>query len=758
MVESLRTVVVGHALPKVLALWLAAEKSLENLADDSSIDGVLNEESFQRVFTAAPIGMVVFDRQSYRLRAVNPAVCQMLGYTVEGLMGLTLLDILSDPMPMEDQTSPGWQGDWAFHSKLMIGEPLERACRSRQGQMVWVRLCLTDLRATGDLAPMALATFEDITLRKRAELALAVRETRYRNLVSNLPGAVYRMSPKDTHTNTLDGVENWEVEFISDGILDILGFPAAAFTTGKDRCYYRVIHPEDAPRVWLAIANAVAQQVPFRLEYRCLSKDGQLRWVLDQGQGLGDSQQRCKYIDGVLLDITDLKATEAQLAYRTSHDVLTGLPNRALFFKHLDRALQPGPGDESYSLAVLILDVDNFKQVNDCMGHSAGDQLLVEIATRLRTCLRPDDFIARLGGDEFVVQLNGIAGLMDVTQVADRIRRTMQNPFEMGELSITVSVSIGITLQGKGSMVIYHQAHDMLRDAEIAMYRAKQQGRSQFALYDTSMHQRAMERLELETALREACCQGDFVVYYQPIIDLATDVLAGFEALVRWQHPVRGIIAPDRFIPIAEEMGLILTIDELVLSLACQQMMQWQNRWPSLPPLFLSVNLSTQHFTSPDLVERVTEVLGATGLNPHQLKLEITESALMENSELTHHTLHALNRLGVCISLDDFGTGYSSLSYIHQFPMHTLKIDRSFVTNLHQRPESGQIVGAIVAMAKSLNLDVVAEGIETAHHVDYLKQLHCQFGQGYWFARPLESDAAEQLLNPRLEPVLECSN
>jgi diguanylate cyclase (GGDEF)-like protein len=407
---------------------------------------------------------------------------------------------------------------------------------------------------------------------------------------------------------------------------------------------------------------------------------------------------------------------------------------------------------------VLILDADNFKQVNDCMGHSAGDQLLVEIATRLRTCLRPDDFIARLGGDEFVVQLNGIGGLMEVTQVAARIRRTMQKPFEVGELSITVSVSIGITLQGKGSMVIYHQAHDMLRDAEIAMYRAKQQGRSQFALYDTSMHQRAMERLELETALREACCQGDFVVYYQPIINLETDALAGFEALVRWQHPVRGIIAPDRFIPIAEEMGLILTIDELVLSLACQQMMQWQNRWPQLPPLFLSVNLSTQHFTSPDLVERVTEVLGATGLNPHQLKLEITESALMENSELTHHTLHALNRLGVCISLDDFGTGYSSLSYIHQFPMHTLKIDRSFVTNLHQRPESGQIVGAIMAMAKSLNLDVVAEGIETSHHVDYLKQLHCQFGQGYWFARPLESDAAEQLLNLRLEPVLECSN
>lgn len=575
---------------------------------------------------------------------------------------------------------------------------------------------------------------------------LATQENPYRTLISNLPGAVYRLRQLPLPRLGPE-TRPWELIFLSDGIATILGFSASAFTSGG-LDYSRLIHAEDRHRVNQERASAVANRGVFRLEYRCLAKDGQYRWVLDQGRWSHHGQQI--YLDGVLIDITDIKTTEAQLAYRTSHDTLTGLPNRALLLNHLDRALQTDGSGTFPALAVLMLDIDNFKQINDCMGHSVGDQMLIEVSTRIHSCLHPDDFLARLGGDEFVVQVSDMAGLMEVTQLAERIRQTMQQSLDLDDLSLTISVSIGITLQGPGAMVIYHQAQDMLRDAEIAMYRAKQQGRAQFALYDTSMHQRAMERLELETALRNACTRHEFVVYYQPIVHLATNRLAGFEALVRWQHPTRGLVPPDCFIPMAEEMGIILDLDDCVMALACQQMAEWLRQWPHLPPLFLSLNLSTHHFTRPDLVDRLTQVLARAGLHPRQIKLEVTESALMDNSDVTRCTLKTLSQMGFGLSLDDFGTGYSSLSYLHQYPMHTLKIDRSFIINLHQHPEGSQIVGAIVAMATSLNLDVVAEGIETQAHVDYLKQLHCRYGQGYWFSRPMPATEVEPWLS-RLE-------
>jgi diguanylate cyclase (GGDEF)-like protein/PAS domain S-box-containing protein len=772
-------VAAEQALTRLLQQWLAAEISLSQLTGGTPGEGgesglrlgsspsqVFQRRLFQQIFAASPVGMAVVEATTCRIVVANPALGQMLGYTPQELTQLTLIDVIlpdADPPPSGPTFAQEGLGanplqPLPFRCSMPLGISLEYCCQSKLGHRVWVNLSLSKLQEGTAASPavdtpavpteaeetldLTLATLEDITQRKQTEMALAVRETRYRTLVSNLPGAVYRMRQCSAAES---GVPSWTVAFISEGIVDILGFSASALVGPTALSYEHLVHPEDRHRVKREMADAVAHQVPFRLEYRCLSKSGQYRWVLDQGQVGWDDQQRC--LDGVLIDITDLKTTEAQLAYRTSHDTLTGLPNRALFLNHLDRSLQTD-GTGSYpALAVLMIDIDNFKQINDCIGHGIGDQLLIEVATRLRACLRADDFVARLGGDEFGVQVNGVTRLVEITQLADTIHRAMQQPVILGEHSLMVSVSIGITLQGPGSMVIYYQAQDMLRDAEIAMYRAKQQGRSEFALYDTSMHQRAIERLELETALRNACSRNELVAYYQPIVHLDTMALAGFEVLVRWQHPTKGLVPPDQFIPVAEEMGLILAIDDQVMALACQQLAQWQRDIPQMPPIFLSLNLSTRHFTRPDLVTYITQVLDANGLQPHHIKLEVTESALMDKSDIPHQTLQTLSQMGFGLSLDDFGTGYSSLSYIHQYPMRTLKIDRSFIMNLHQRPESSQIVGAITAMAASLNLDVVAEGIETQAHVDYLKQLHCQYGQGYWFAKPLPAREAESWLH-----------
>jgi diguanylate cyclase (GGDEF)-like protein/PAS domain S-box-containing protein len=711
------------------------------MAKPPPVASLTNENQYRQIFAAAPLGMVIFDRQTWCFQEVNAAVCRMLGYAASELMAMSLADIMVAADRASNDTCLA-----ALQGHREEGHPTEQRCVTKQDEELWVNLYITEIKPTLGYPALALALLEDITPRKRAELAVEASEARYRTLVSNLPGAVYRLVPPVCSSEVSVQHQNWLVEFISEGIAEILGFSPKECAERTANQYFELIHPEDRSWVAKTIADAIVQRQPFQMEYRCLSFDSGIRWVLDRGQAIWDNHQRLSQIDGVLLDITDLKITEAQLAYRTSHDTLTGLPNRALFFKHLDRALEQAQINRAYQFAVLMLDVDNFKLINDSVGHGLGDQLLIEIAARLRTCLRPTDFIARLGGDEFAVHLGGSSGLTDVTQVADRIAKVMKQPFELRDLQIMVTISIGISLQNPDVSVIYHQAQDMLRDAEIAMYRAKQHGRSQFALYDTGMHELAIERLELETALRLACENQSFVIHYQPIFNLASGGLAGFEALVRWHHPHQGIVTPDKFIPIAEETGLIIDIDDFVLQRACQQMLLWQEQFPCLPQLFLSVNLSTRHFKRPDLIERIRNILRSTGFTPSRLKLEITESVFLEQSQPNHAILQAISDLGVKISLDDFGTGYSSLSYIHQFPLHALKIDRSFVMDLHRRPESNQIVRAILAMACSLNLEVVAEGIETGQQMNCLQSLMCQYGQGYWFAKPLDQKAAEQLL------------
>jgi diguanylate cyclase (GGDEF)-like protein/PAS domain S-box-containing protein len=442
-----------------------------------------------------------------------------------------------------------------------------------------------------------------------------------------------------------------------------------------------------------------------------------------------------------LQDITERKEAEAQLEYRAYYDTLTDLPNRTLFISRLTQAIQRSQRRKEFHFAVLFLDLDRFKVVNDSLGHLVGDRLLVAFAQRLKVILRPLDTVARLGGDEFTILIEDIKDVRDATQVAQRISVALQSPFNLDGLSVFTTASIGIALSNES----YTQPEYLLRDADLAMYRAKEQGRSRYEIFDQAMHQFAVQQLQLENDLRRAIERQELVAYYQPIIKLKTQELVGFEALVRWQHPDRGLVPPNDFIPIAEETGLIVAIGEWVLQHTCEQLHRWHSTLPQSQHLSVSVNLSSQQLREANLLETIDRVLAQTQLAGRFLKLELTESMLIEDVEDAIALLQNLRDRGIQLSIDDFGTGYSSLSYLHRFPLNTLKIDKSFVSRIGLG-ENREIVETIIALARQLNLRAIAEGVETRQQLEQLQHLNCEFAQGYYFAPPLSPEAAEQFI------------
>ncbi|MGE5775853.1 MAG: putative bifunctional diguanylate cyclase/phosphodiesterase, partial [Chloroflexota bacterium] len=441
-------------------------------------------------------------------------------------------------------------------------------------------------------------------------------------------------------------------------------------------------------------------------------------------------------------DITERKRAEEQLIYNALHDPLTNLPNRTLFMDRLQHAMERARRHKDHKFAVLYLDLDHFKVVNDSLGHTIGDLLLVESSQRLQECLREEDTVARLGGDEFVILLEYIQNPTDVTRIANRIQTSLASPFDLENHKVFVSVSMGMVLNATG----YEQLEDILRDADIAMYRAKGQGRGRYEMFDTAMLAHAMTRLELETDLRKALERKEFIVHYQPIVDLETRRTVGFEALVRWQHPIRGLVMPSEFIPTAEETGLIVPIGHWVLVEACRQIREWQVLFSAEPPLTISVNLSVRQCSQTDLVQKVAEALQNTGLAANNLKLELTESMIVEDAASTSTMLSELRALGVQVQIDDFGTGYSSLGYLQRLPIDTLKIDRTFVSRIGNNGSGSEIVQTILALAHDLGMKVVAEGIETDEQLSKLKSMECEYGQGYLFTKPVDSQAVEALL------------
>jgi len=436
-----------------------------------------------------------------------------------------------------------------------------------------------------------------------------------------------------------------------------------------------------------------------------------------------------------------LEETKEHFRHAAFHDSLTGLPNRAMFTQLLKAEIESSSRRNDHKFAVLFLDLDRFKNVNDSLGHTHGDLLLVAFAERLERTLRPVDTLARFGGDEFAILLSGMTDATDAVRVAQRIQDELSQPFVLDKNSAFATASIGIALSSSG----YDRPDDILRDADIAMYRAKENGKARYELFDHGMHARAVSRLQLESDLRQAIENKEFAVYYQPIVALPTGRLAGFEALVRWNHPRRGLVHPGDFIPVAEETGLIVPIGQWVLNEACAQVRRWQLDSPSHRALSLSVNLSARQVAQPDLLDLIKEALEISKLNPHCLKLEITESVVMENAEAAALMFKQLRSLGVQLSIDDFGTGYSSLSYLHRFPLNYLKIDRSFVSRLTTDNDNA-IVRTISTLARNLGMEVIAEGIETDEQYQQLKMLGCEYGQGFLFSCPVDNNGVQHLL------------
>jgi len=442
-------------------------------------------------------------------------------------------------------------------------------------------------------------------------------------------------------------------------------------------------------------------------------------------------------------EVIERKIAEAKLIHDAFHDSLTGLPNRALFIERLGRLIERAKRIKNYYFAVLFLDLDRFKVVNDSLGHLLGDQLLIGFTRRLEMCLRSIDIVARLGGDEFVILLDDIKDIKDATQIADRIQKELNLPFNLSGHEVFLTTSIGIALSTTG----YNQPEEILRDADTVMYRAKALGKARYEVFDKDMHARAVALLQLENDLRRSLDRQELQVYYQPVISLKTGIINGFEALVRWQHPSRGLVSPAEFVPIAEETGLIVPIGYWVLREACRQMSAWQERFNNTSPLTISVNFSGKQFSQPDLIKQIDQILQNTDFNGNNLKLEITESVLIENDESAVAMLLQLKSLGVQVYIDDFGTGYSSLNYLHRFPIDALKIDRSFISRIGVNNEKSEIVQTIMTMAHNLGMSVVAEGIETAEQLTQLRVLKCEYGQGYFFSKPLNTEAAGALID-----------
>jgi diguanylate cyclase (GGDEF)-like protein len=479
-------------------------------------------------------------------------------------------------------------------------------------------------------------------------------------------------------------------------------------------------------------------------EFRIVRPDGAMRWIWARGFPVRREDGTVYRIAGVFEDITERKESEAQLAHLAYYDPLTELPNRHFLTERLGEALARCD-ERGGRMALLFLDLDSFKVINDSLGHELGDRLLTIVANRLRAALRPGTLLARLGGDEFTILLEGLPSLAEAQATARRCIAAIQRPVLLAGREVVITPSIGLVLNPAA-----RTPTELMRDADAALYQAKAQGRGQFALFDQAMNTRALARLDLEADLRRALQQNQFALVYQPILALPSRRIVGVEALIRWHHPERGIVSPLDFIPIAEETGLISPIGRWVLTEACRQLGEWQRTNPAAADLTLSVNLSAREFLQPDSIEAIAAVLAEYGIAPDRLQLEITESVLMEDAATTILTLNALNTLNVRLAIDDFGTGFSSLAYLKRFPLDTLKIDRLFIDKLDTDEDDAAIVRAIVTLAQTLGLTVVAEGIEREAQVGLLVGLGCEQGQGYHFARPLPPAALDALLAAQL--------
>ncbi|MEH1831507.1 MAG: EAL domain-containing protein [Nostoc sp.] len=616
---------------------------------------------------------------------------------------------------------------------VSVNLPEETILIARNGREIPIDDSIAPIKDDNGNITGAVLVFQDITERKHILEALARRQQEFKALVENAPDIISRFNTQLRYV------------YVNPAIEKVTKISAETFI-GKTNAELNL------PQEFCCICAHKLQQVfqtKQEIEFECSlalawqTKHYHTRLVPELA-----SDGSVYFVLSIARNITALKLAEAQLIHDAFHDVLTGLPNRALFMERLERALMQTKRRANYTFAVLFLDLDRFKVVNDSLGHMIGDQLLTALARRLENCLRSGDTVARLGGDEFTILLDDLNNINDVTGVVERIHEALTSAFKLSGHEVFTTVSIGIALN-KGN---YNRPEELLRDADIAMYRAKALGKARHEIFDSTMYTQITNLLELEMDLRRAVERQEFQLHYQPIVLLETDKIIGFEALVRWQHPQQGLIPPNKFIPLAEETGLIIPIGYWVLREACRQMRAWQVQFPTDPPLTISVNLSTKQFSQTELIEQINQIIQETGLEAGNLKLEITESVLMENIQSATFILLQLQQMNIQLHLDDFGIGYSSLSYLHRFPSNALKIDRSFIIKIGANGENLEIIQAIIALAHSLNIDVIAEGVETVEQLTQLKAMKCKYAQGYFFSKPLDSKSVETLIASGIQP------
>ena len=614
------------------------------------------------------------------------------------------------------------------------GEPFVMEYRqfARDGHLVWIRDEATLVRDEEGEPLYWLGVQIDITERKRAEARLGAAERRFRTLVDQIPAVTY-----------IDPVEDPETSlYTSPQIEKMLGYTPEEWREGK--LWPKCLHPDDRERILAADERFEAgDEEPFSEEYRLLAKDGSVVWVREEAVLLKDEAGEPLYWQGILYDLTERKALEERLEHRAFHDYLTDLPNRQLFVERLRNALDRTRRKEGRKVAVLFTDLDEFKIINDSLGHEAGDVLLTLVAQRLKRCLRPEDSLARFGGDEFVVLIEDIEGPEVAVRVAQRITEELKEPFLLEGRELFAPSSIGIGLGDARTKT----PETLLMDADTAMYRAKEEGGT-FRVFDQDMYKQARGRLELEADLRRTleAPHERLPVFYQPMVSIPEGKIVGMEALVRWSHPEKGLLVPPEFIPMAEETGLIVPMGQWVLDEACRRARDWQERYAKNVPLTMAVNISARQLHYPELVGEVEEALRRAALDPGSLTLEITESVLVEDEGSRAGTLRRLKELGVRLAIDDFGVGYSSLSYLRYLPVDQLKLDRVLVGDLDSDHKNLAIVRAAVDLGHALGIEVVAEGVETHEEFAELRKLGCDVGQGDYWCGPHLPRVTEELL------------
>jgi diguanylate cyclase (GGDEF)-like protein/PAS domain S-box-containing protein len=688
----------------------------------------------QTVLESFDDGIIIIDLHN-RILHVNSRLVELIGCPLEKMLGQPVrpfLELIEGWFSSEGQSDPTTLVDWS-----------EKHLKRVDGRKFRARVDVAPLYDPQQQQVGNLLRVSDITERKWMEEYLRLLESVVVN--ANELVMITQVEPGTDSLNP-DPL-NLKLIYINNAFLNITGFHAAE-VIGKSPQLLFGAATEQAELDGLR--QQLTQGRSAKAEILLYGKDGRTFWADVNIVPIYDDYGQLTHYVSVMREATARKQAEEQLRRSAFHDPLTGLPNRLMFMQRLAKIVDEAKHDPQAHFSLLFLDLDRFKVINDSLGHLIGDQLLITIARRLESCLQKTDLVARLGGDEFTILLQGIDDLENAKRVADRIHRALAEPFDLGGNEVFTSVSIGIAMSHNMELTT---AEDVLRGADIAMYRAKAHGKACHQVFDRAMHRDLVSLMHMETDLRRAIEYEEFELFYQPIVSLSTGRIAGFEALVRWPHPEQGYISPGDFITLAEETGLILPIGTWVLREACRQMRQWQHQFAHYTPLMISVNLSTRQFAQPNLPEQIQAILEETTLSPNSLKLEITESAIMDNSEAAMLMLEKIKQLGVQLAVDDFGTGYSSLGYLYRFPMDVLKIDQSFVSRIDVDGEKLELVRTITTLAWNLGMDVIAEGIETTKQLAQLKALKCEYGQGYLFARPMSGTDATAFLSTPGHPL-----